>query len=255
MHAMDELVPLLKKLRLSGVLETLELRSREAAEEQLSFGEFLYRLLNDEVGRREGKQLALRLRRACFESHKTLEDFNFLFNPQLPKAKFIELATCLFVQRHENVALIGKTGVGKSHIAQALGHRACMAGYKVLYTSAHKMFGELRAARADGSHERKLQRLASVDLLVLDDLGLRPLKQDEPFDLYEVLRQRYEKGALVITSNRGIEEWFPLFGDALLASAALDRFLHHAEVIIMEGHSFRNPPKDKRVPEQEGENS
>lgn len=243
MNVMDELVPVLKRLRLSGVLQSLELRSKQAVDDKLSFGEFLYRVLSDEVGRRESKQLQMRLRRAAFEQHKTLEEFNFLFNPQLPKEKVIELATCQFVRSHHNIALIGPSGVGKSHIAQAVGQRACLAGFDVQYLIASKMFTTLRAARADGSYERKLQRMCSVDLLVIDDLGLRPLKQDEPEDLYEVFRQRYEKGALMITSNRAIAEWYPMFGDPLLASAALDRFLHHSEVLILEGSSFRNPPK------------
>ncbi len=246
MNVNDELVPVLKRLRLSGLLQTLELRSKQAIDDKLSFVEFLYRILTDEVERRESKQLEKRLRRACFEQHKTLEEFNFLFNPQIPKEKVIDLATCQFIRRHENIALIGPSGVGKSHIAQAIGQRACLAGFDVQYIIASKMFTTLRAARADGSHERKLQRMCSADLLVIDDLGLRPLKQDEPEDLYEVFRQRYEKGSLVITSNRSVAEWYPMFGDPLLASAALDRFLHHSEILILEGSSFRNPPKSMR---------
>jgi len=244
MHVVDELVPILKRLRMSGVLETLELRSQQAVDDKLSHEEFLYRLLCDEVERREMKQLQQRMRRAQFEQHKTLEEFNFTFNPQLPKEQMIELGTCKFVAKRENVALIGPSGVGKSHIAQALGHRACMRGYSVQFMNSHSMFMMLRAARADESYERKLQKLVSVELLVLDDLGLRPLRVDEQLDLYELFRQRYERGSLVITSNRAIEEWYPMFSDALLASAALDRYLHHAHVLTMEGHSYRNPPKE-----------
>lgn len=243
MNVHDELVPLLKRLRLSGILQSLDLRIKQAVEDKLSFAEFLYRIVTDEVERRESKQLQKRLRRASFEQQKTLEDFNFSFNPQLPKEKILELATCQFVQRQGNIALIGPSGVGKSHIAQSLGQRACLAGFDVQYVIAGQMFKTLRAARADGSYERKLQRMCSVDLLVIDDLGLHPLKHDEPEDLYEVFRQRYEKGSLVITSNRAVAEWYPMFGNPLLASAALDRFLHHSEILILEGHSYRNPPK------------
>ena len=241
MHATDELVPILKKLRMSGVLETLELRQNQAADDSLAHSEFLYRLLNDEVERREAKQLKLRLRRAQFEHEKTIDDFEFQFNPQIPKAKVIDLATCAFIEKRENVALIGPAGVGKSHISQALGHRACRTGHSVLYATAHQLFGELRAARADNSYDRRLLRYVSPDLLILDDLGLRPLAHDEPVVLYEVIRQRYERGALIVTSNRDIDEWYPLFQDDLLASAALDRFLHHAHVVVMKGKSFRNP--------------
>jgi len=242
MHPIDELVPVLKKLRPSGVLNTLELRTRQAAEDNLAPGEFLLRLLTDEVERREGKQLELRLRRASFEHHKSLEDFDFTFNPHIPKARVVDLATCAFVSRHENLCLVGQTGVGKSHIAQALGHRACVAGSTVMYTSAHQMLTRLRAARADDSLESQMKRLAAPDLLIIDDLGLRPLRHDEPIDLYEVIRQRYERGSIIITSNRAIEEWPPLFNDQLLAGAAMDRLLHHSHVIVLEGHSFRYPP-------------
>lgn len=245
MHPTDELMTTLKKLRLSGVLQTLELRIRQAADDNLSNSEFLLRLLMDEVERREGKQLELRLRRANFEHQKALEDFDFTFNPQVPKSKIVDLATCAFVTRHHNVCIVGPTGVGKSHIAQAIGHRACAVGHQVLYTSAHALFIQLRASRADDSYERKLQRFVSADLLVIDDLGLRPLVGDEPIDLYEIIRQRYERASTILTSNRALPEWAPLFNDSLLASAAMDRLLHHAHVIEITGDSYRNPPHRK----------
>jgi DNA replication protein DnaC len=246
MHPTDELVPILKKLRMSGVLNSLELRVRQAADDNLAPTEFLYRLLSDEVERRESKQLDLRLRRANFDHAKTLEDFDFTFNPQIPKTKVVDLATCAFIDKHENVCLAGKTGVGKSHIAQAIGHRACVSGYTVLYTSAHQMLTQLRASRADDSYDRRIARFTSPDLLIIDDLGLRPLAHDEPMDLYEVIRQRYERGSMIITSNRAIEEWPPLFVDQLLAGAAMDRLLHHCHVVVLEGDSFRNPSRKRR---------
>lgn len=249
MHVNDELIPILKKLRMSGVLDTLDLRQRQAAEDNLSHAEFLFRLLSDEVERRESKQLQLRLSRAQFEHATTLDDFEFNFNPQIPKTRILDLATCGFIDKAENVALIGPAGVGKSHIAQALGHRACRAGHNVVYLTANRLFSELRAARADNTQERKLLRFASPELLIIDDLGLRPLAHDEPVLLYEVIRQRYERGSLIITSNRDIHEWFPLFQDDLLASAALDRFLHHAHVIVMQGRSYRNPKAIPARPE------
>ena len=243
----DELVPVLKKLRLSGVLHTLDLRIKEAVDSDLSHTEFLFRLCTDEVQRREHKQLELRLRRASFESAKRLEDFEWSFNPQIPKAKVVDLATCHFVEKRENVILIGPTGVGKSHIAQAIGERACRAGHSVCYTSAHRMLSQLRAARADQSHDKRMLRFTAPDLLVVDDLGLRPLEHDEPIDLYEIVRARYERGSMIVTSNRALEEWYPLFRDDLMASAAMDRLLHHSHVVVMDGNSFRNPPQARRA--------
>ncbi len=247
MSPTDELVPVLKKLRLSGVLESLELRTRQAVEDNFAHTDFLLRVLTDEVERRDAKQLDLRLRKASFEHQKTIEDFDFLFNPNVPKAKLLELATCSFVARRENALIVGNTGVGKSHIAQAIGHRACLLGHNVLFVSAQQMLGQLRAARADQTYDRRLLRFTTPDLLIIDDLGLRPMRDDEPMDLYEVIRQRYERAALVITSNRALEEWPPLFGDALLAGAAMDRLLHHAHQIAIEGESYRNPRAKKRA--------
>lgn len=248
-----EIVPLLKKLRMSGVLETLELRVRQATEDSLPYGEFLLRLLADEVERREARQLCLRLRRASFEQEKTIGDFRFEFNPVIPKARIIELATCAFVGRRANVCLLGPTGTGKTHIAQALGHRACQLGHTVLFTTAHRMLKDLRSARADQSFEKRLLRYTSPNLLIVDDLGIRPLEYDGPYDLDEVIRQRYERGSMVVTSNRAMEEWPPLFGDELLASSAIDRLLHHAEVIALEGKSYRAGARNGKNGRQEGE--
>ncbi len=242
----DDLVPVLKKLRLSGVLQTLDLRTKEAVDDDLSHTEFLFRLCSDEVERRDSKQLEMRLRRASFETTKRLDDFEWSFNPKVPKTKIIDLATCSFVQKRENVLLIGPAGVGKSYIAQALGERACRAGHSVLYVTAHRMLSQLRASRADQSWDKRLLRYTSPDVLLVDDLGLRPLEGDEPIDLYEVIRARYERGSMIVTSNRAIEEWYPLFRDDLMASAAMDRLLHHAHVLVMEGNSYRNPPTKGR---------
>lgn len=183
------------------------------------------------------------MRKATFEQTLTIEAFDFLFNPQIPRTRIIELAAGHYLARHEAVCLIGPTGVGKSHIAQALGHRACRDGHSVLFTSASQMLTELRAARADNSLARRLLRFTAPDLLIVDDLGLRPLRHEEPEDLYEIIRQRHQRGATVITSNRAVEEWAPLFGDRLLAAAALDRLLQGAHIIEMIGDSYRTSPR------------
>lgn len=239
----DELIPVLKKLCLGGLLHTLELRKKQAIEENLDLNEFLHRLLGDELERRETKKLQDRLERANFEHGKTLEAFDFLFNIKVPRSKVIELATCGFVDRHEALLLVGPAGVGKSHLAQAIGHRAVRRGMNVLFLGANQLFAQLRAGRGDGTYDKRLARLAKVDLLVLDDLGLRPLRGDEPEDLHELIRQRYERGAWIVTSNRALTEWPAMFNDALLASAALDRLLHNAHVLEIDGESYRGRKK------------
>jgi DNA replication protein DnaC len=243
MGTTDDLVPVLKKLRLSGVMKTLDLRKREALEDNLAIEEFIYRLLQDEVERRDAKQTEVRMRRANFEGSKRLEDFEFSFNPKIPKQRIVDLAACHFVEQRTNVLLIGPTGVGKSHLAQAIGERACRAGSSVLCIAAQRLFAQLRGSRADQSYEKKLLRFTTPDLLIIDDLGLRPLEREEPLDLYEIIRARYEVGSMILTSNRALEEWYGLFPDDLMASAAMDRLLHHAEVVVLEGQSYRNPTR------------
>jgi DNA replication protein DnaC len=233
MSPTDELVPLLKKLRLSGVLQSLELRIAQAAQDNLAPAEFLLRLLTDEVERRDAKMLEQRMRWANFEHSRTLEDFDFHFNPQLPKSRIIDLATAGFVAQRRNVLLLGPSGVGR-------------LGHKVLFVTVHDMLRQLRAARGDASHERKLLRFTGPALLILDDLGLRQLAPEETVDLYDIIRLRYERGSILLTSNRALEELPAIFGDPLLSSAAMDRLLDDAHVLVLEGDSYRNPPPDKR---------
>ena len=239
MELMHQLTPQLERLRLSGVLESLELRNQQAIQDRLSYVEFLARLIQDEVERRSQKQLQLRLRRAALHSDKTLEGFDFTFNPTINRQQVLDLATCAYVAQHRNVLICGPTGVGKSHLAQALGHESCRRGYDVLLISTHKMLTHLHGGRADGSYDKRLQTYLRPHLLILDDFGLRPVTSPGSEDLLDVILERYEHGSIVITSNRAPSEWTSLFGDPLMASAALDRLADNAHVLIIPGASYR----------------
>lgn len=239
MELKQHLIPKLKLLRLSGILDTLDVRCQQAIDGHWTYGDFLERLLEDEVERRQQKQLALRVRRATLTSDKTLETFDFTFNPAIARQRLYDLATGNFIRDKRNVLLCGPTGVGKSHIAQALAHEACRRGFDVVFTNAHKMLRHLQAGRADNSYERRLASYLRPDLLVIDDFGLKPLTSPGPEDLYDVINERYEKGSILITSNRAPSEWASWFTDPLLASAGLDRLAHNAHVIVIQGPSYR----------------
>lgn len=249
MELRQHLMPKLKHLRLSGILDTLDLRSQQAITERWSYSEFLERLLEDEVERRAQKQLALRLRRASLASDKTLETFDFSVSPGLNRQLLYDLATGRYIREHRNVLLCGPTGVGKSHLAQALAHEACRRGFDVVFTNAQRMLRQLYAGRADDSYDRRLAIYLRPDLLVIDDFGLKPLTPPGPEDLYDIINERYEKGAILLTSNRAPTEWATLFHDPLLASAGLDRLAHNAHVLILTGASFR--ARGRRFLEQE----
>lgn len=239
MELKHQLAGQLRQLRLSGVLETLEARNRQAIDDKWSFMEFLSRILEDEVERRSQKQLHLRLRRGALNSAKTLEGFDFNFNPNLNRQQILELATCEFVRQKRNLLICGPTGVGKSHLAQALGQEAARQGLDVLFTSVQKMLSHLNGGRADNSWERRLNAYLRPDLLILDDFGLKSIQPPGPEDLYDVINERYERGSILLTSNRAPNEWSDLFLDPLLASAGLDRLLDQAEVVVMRGPSYR----------------
>jgi DNA replication protein DnaC len=248
MELTHQLTPYLTKLRLSGILQTLEARNRQAVDGHWSYIEFLSRLLEDEVERRAQKQLTLRLRRAAVNSTKTLEAFDFNFNPALNRQQVLQLASCEFIRQKHNLLIYGPTGTGKTHLAQAIVHEAARQGFDAVFTTTHKMLQHLNGGRADGTWERRLQIYLRPELLVLDDFGLKALPAPGPSDLYDVIDGRYEKGSIVLTSNRAPAEWPDVFVDPLLASAGLDRLGDHAEVLIITGASYRAQARLKPVP-------
>ena len=235
----SELQTKLKALRLGGMLHTLDMRRQQAEDQRLGHIEFLALLLDDEIDRRQAKMLAQRLHRARFEEQKTLEEFDWNYNPQIPAEQLRNLATCMFVERHESVLLCGPVGVGKTHSAQALGHAACRAGYTVLFTKTGAFLRDLAGGRADGSWEPRLRKYLQSDVLILDDFGMREFSPPQAEDLYELICERYRSGSMIVTSNRRPQEWYGLFPNAVLAESALDRLVNSAHHVVLRGRTYR----------------
>ena len=251
MHPMPELSSLLKQLRLSGILDSLEARNREAIDRKLAFTEFLSLLLHDELARRDQKKLDLRMRRANFRNQKTLEGFDFDRLPGLNRAAVHDLATCRFIEEKVAVIIAGPCGTGKSHLAQALGHAAARQGYDVLFITQTQLMNSLRTAQAMGTYERRFNYLAKVPLLLIDDFGLKPLRPPEDEDFHDLIAERYERTATVLTSNLDLEEWGAAFpANKMITAATLDRLRHGAYKIELDGESYRSlkPASEKSRP-------
>jgi DNA replication protein DnaC len=241
MNPMPELSPMLKQLRLSGILDSLEVRNHQAIQEKLAYTEFLALLIQDETARRTNRKLNQRLRKASFQTNKTLEAFDFTFNPSIDKKLIMDLATCQFMDEKVPVLIAGPCGTGKSHLAQAIGHCAIRIEKDVVFTTQTKMLGQLHAAKATHSYDRKLKAFVTADLLIIDDFGLKPLIPPQDEDLHTVVSERYEKGSIIVTSNLDFDEWGDAFPNKILGAATLDRLRHGAYRVILDGKSFRSP--------------
>jgi DNA replication protein DnaC len=239
MQIQTELKTLLKRLKLSGILATLPDRWAYARQEKLDYPQFLELVLSDEVERRDHKHVANRLQDAGFEEEYTLEGFDWSAKIRMDKARLTELFGLHFIERHENVIFCGPVGVGKSFLAQALGHSACRAGYRVLYSRADRLLKALARSRADNSFDRELRSLINPDLLVVDDFALKKLSSQATSDFYDLLIERHTRSSTIVTSNRGIDEWMAVFDEPMLGQSALDRFCHRAHQFVIEGESYR----------------
>jgi DNA replication protein DnaC len=235
----DGMLAKLKDFKLSGVIKTFDTRVEEAIRNRLSYEEFLELLLTDEMSNRLNNANRKRFQKARFPQHKTLEEFNFNYQPTINRQMIYGLGTCEFIRKKENIAFIGPPGTGKSHLATALGVKAVQQGYKVFFTTVNEMLEDLYISRADNSFYQKLKKYTEPDLLILDELGLKKLNQNSVDDFYEIISKRYENKSIVITSNKAFDEWGQILYDPVLATAILDRFVHHCHFVVIKGESYR----------------
>lgn len=235
-----ELTTAMRKLRLSGMASTLEVRMLEAQSRDLPPIDFISALVTDELNRRSDRLIERRTKQAAFRDHgKTLASFDFDFNKKTPRALVFELGTCRFIDHREDVLLLGPPGTGKSHLAQALGLCAVAQGYAVRYFEAHRLIETTTSAAIAGERAQCIEALSRVALLIVDDLGMRRLPATAAEDLLELIMRRYEHASTIITSNRPVDDWGKLLGDTAAVTAMLDRLLHHGHVIQCGPRSFR----------------
>jgi len=235
----DSLAFKIRKLNLAGMVKTVDMRVEQAVKESLSYAEFLELIINDEHLNRGRNRRDELIRRAKFPQHKTIEEFNFTWQPGLNRQAIYGFGTCEFIRKRENIAFIGLPGTGKTHLSIAIGIKAIEQGYSVLFTTLPGMMEELYLSRADNSFRLKLKRYTQPDLLIIDEFGLKKLNQTSVDDLYEVVSRRYEFNSTIITSNKEFGEWGNILFDPVLASAILDRFVHHCNFVSIEGDSYR----------------
>jgi len=230
----------LRKLRLSGMANTLETRLVEAQASNLSPMDFLSTLVSDELQRRQDRLIERRIKQARFrDREKSLDGFDFDFNKKMNRKLVFELASGHFLAKAEDALLLGPPGTGKSHLVQAIGHAVILQGWQVAYREAHVLLEEMADAGLDGTRKEYMAKIEKVPLLIIDDLGMRKLPHTAAEDLLELIMRRYERTSTILTSNRPVDDWGKLLGDTAAVSALLDRMLHHAHVIKCGPRSWR----------------
>ncbi|HUE05322.1 MAG TPA: IS21-like element helper ATPase IstB [Bryobacteraceae bacterium] len=235
-----ELQRALGQLRLGGIAAVLETRLHQAQAEAMAPIDLISCLVSDELTRRCDRLLERRRKQAAFrDPQRTLDNFDFTFNPKMNRSLVFDLATCAFIGKREDALFLGPGGTGKSHLAQAIGQSAIQQGYRVLYRETHILLDELADAVADGSRKEFMESLATVPLLIIDDFGMRKLPLTAAEDLLEIVMRRYERASTLLTSNRPVEDWGKLLGDVAAVTAMLDRILHHGHVLKCGPKSWR----------------
>lgn len=229
----------LRDFKLSGIYNCYEERIKYATDKSLSYEEFLEMLLEDEVNNRADNSYKKRYSKAKFPYSKNIEDFDFSFQPSIDKRIINDICTCQFVKDRRNVVFIGSPGTGKTHISIGIGIKAVLKGYKVLFTQVNEMLQNLYFSKADNSYYAKLNYYLSPDLLILDELGFKKIPAYSADDFFEVISKRYEKGSVIITTNKSFDSWGDIFADPVLASAIIDRIVHYSTIINIKGPSYR----------------
>jgi DNA replication protein DnaC len=234
----------LKLFRLSGMAKSIAMRLKQAEAQNLSYVELLGLLFEDEVTTRADNKRQRLYKSAKLPFEKGLEDFDFTFQPSINKREIIELATCQFLEANTNILFIGQTGTGKTHLSVAIALSALGRGKTVLFTSVWEMITKLQQSRADLSYQKKMQAYLKPDLLILDEFGYRSMAEQTVEDFFEIVSKRYEKGSLIVTTNRELQAWDKVFIDKTLTSAIVDRLLHHSRIIEIKGESYRFKNRD-----------
>lgn len=236
---MEKIKSKLRNLKLAGMVKSIESRNKFAIENKTSYIDFIELLIEDEHVNRMANSFSKRLNKSKIDTQKTLDFFDFNYQPDIDKRQIMDIASCRFINENKNIVLMGKPGVGKTHIANAIGLEAIKQGYTVMFLHINDLIDKINCAKADGSINLLMNSLLNTDLIILDEIGFKKLPNDSIDGFFEVIRKRYEKGSIIITTNRNFEDWGNVFGDFVMASAIIDRIVHHAIIIKINGESYR----------------